>query len=68
MKNGETVFYSTGRAMVRARVETVHRDATVSVKALFYVDDKGNDVPGYLGFKVRLASWNEQFTPPFSGH
>lgn len=53
MKKGDSVLYSTGNSDVRARVETMHRDGSVTVKALFYVSD-GKDVPGYLGFKYRM--------------
>lgn len=52
----QTVFYSPwGRAVtIRARIETVHRDGTLTVRALFH-HAEGADVPGYLGFKYRLG-------------
>nr|DAH84814.1 MAG TPA: hypothetical protein [Caudoviricetes sp.] len=53
MKKGDTVFYETKAAAVRARVTTVHRDGSVSVRALFFQRD-GKDIPGYLGFICRL--------------
>lgn len=53
MQKGDTVFYSTGSADVRAKVVTLHRDGSVTVLAQFYVRG-GRDVPGYLGFKYRL--------------
>lgn len=53
MSKGDTVFYTTGGATVRARVETVHRDGTATVQALFYFRE-GKDAPGYLGFKYRM--------------
>jgi hypothetical protein len=53
MKKGDTVFYSTGSAVIRARVRTRHRDGSVTVTALFYLSD-GEDVPGYLGFRYRI--------------
>lgn len=52
-KKGDQLTYNTGSADIRARVETAHRDGSVTVTALFY-QDKGKDVPGYLGFKYRL--------------
>lgn len=53
-KKRDAVFYSTGAATIRARVETVHRDGSISVRALFYLNDHGADVPGYLGFLYRM--------------
>ncbi|GAA5544238.1 MULTISPECIES: hypothetical protein [Hyphomicrobiales] len=53
MQKGSGVLYNTGSADVRARIETMHRDGSVTVRALFYHRD-GKDVPGYLGFKYRL--------------
>lgn len=54
MRKGDGVFYSTGSAVVRARVERMHRDGDMTVKALFYQDREGRDTPGYLGFNCRL--------------
>ena len=51
MKRLDTVFYGVGAATVRARVETLHRDGTVTVGAQFFVDAEGKDVPGYLGYR-----------------
>lgn len=48
------VVYSTGSSDVRANVVTVHKDGSLTVKAHFYIDKEGNDIPGYLGFKYRL--------------
>ena len=45
--------YGTAQAS-RARVDTVHRDGTFTVVALFY-QRKGEDVPGYLGCKYRMG-------------
>lgn len=53
MKKGEALIYSTGSSEVRARVETAHRDGSITVRAMFY-QNNGKDVPGYLGFKYRL--------------
>lgn len=61
MQKGDTVFYSTGSADVRARVERLHRDDSVTVTALFYVGSDGEDVPGYLGFKYRM--WADDVRP-----
>lgn len=53
LTKGQTVFYSTGSAIVRATVKTLHRDGSITVTALFYQRD-GKDVPGYLGFPIRM--------------
>lgn len=52
----QTVFYTPwGESVaIRARVETVHRDGTLTVLALFH-HAEGSDVPVYLGFKYRLG-------------
>jgi hypothetical protein len=39
----------------RARVVRIHRDGTVTVKALFQVGPDGKDIPGYLGFEYRIS-------------
>lgn len=52
---GDTVFYTTNSATVRASVQTIHRDDSVTVEAKFFHDPlTGKDLPGYLGFKLRL--------------
>lgn len=56
MRKGDTVFYNTGSADVRARIERRHRDDSVTVTAMFYVGSDGKDVPGYLGFKYRMSA------------
>jgi len=62
---GDTVFYrSAAGVIVRASIATMHRDGSVSVAAQFYVDDAHADLPGYLGFKFRLASDDLYLSPP----
>lgn len=54
MRKGDNVLYNTGSSDVRARIERMHRDGSVTVRALFYQNANGEDVPGYLGFKYRM--------------
>ena len=56
MKKRGIVIYSIRSSDVRAQVQTVHRDRTVTVKALFYLSADGKAIPGYLGFKYRMAA------------
>lgn len=54
MKKGQTVFYKSDRTLtIRGRVECVHRDGSATVRALFMVDDRGEDRAGYLGYLDR---------------
>ena len=55
MKPRDHVTY-TNRwgARVRCYVKRVHKDRTATVEAMFSLNEDGGDVPGYLGFKVRL--------------
>lgn len=51
-----TVYYTpfAGFTVVRARVQTVHRDGKLTLKALFFLtDDKTADRGGYLGYLYR---------------
>lgn len=54
-KRQKVFFTPWGQSLtIRASVETVHRDGTLTVRALFHHAD-GADVPGYLGFTYRLG-------------
>jgi hypothetical protein len=53
-KKNDKVTYNTGSAKVRGFVTTVHKDGSLTVKAMFYVGDDGKDIPGYLGFNYRV--------------
>lgn len=52
-RKGDCVFYSAGSDTVRARVECRHRDGSLTIGALFFVDEHGADRPPYLGYKYR---------------
>lgn len=43
------------KGATRYRVETAHCDGSYTVRALFHIDDAGNDRPGFLGFKYRVC-------------
>lgn len=43
-------LYARTRYVVLQR----HRDGTVTVKAMFFLDEEGKDRPGYLGYKYRV--------------
>jgi hypothetical protein len=57
MWKGQHCTYTThgGDMTFRARVVRIHRDGTVTVKALFQVGPDGKDIPGYLGFEYRIS-------------
>jgi hypothetical protein len=71
MTKGDMVFYSTNAGMFRGRVETMHRDGSVSVLVqhrLVLADPEDNVGgyhvrPGYFGFRVRLDSSDLRLTP-----
>jgi ribosomal protein L35AE/L33A len=57
MKKGDEVFYTTQTgAVIRARVERVHRDGSITVRALFEQRDGKDVVPGHLGYRYRMSS------------
>lgn len=53
-KKRDTVTYGPVGCAVRGYVDIVHRDGSVTVKAMFHVDANGKDLPGYLGFRYRV--------------
>lgn len=53
-RKGDTVFYTNSAGTFSARVESVHRDGTFTVTALFPVYDGKEVHGGYLGFKYRV--------------
>jgi hypothetical protein len=54
---GDSVTDSAAAAY-RYRVETVHRDGTYTVQALFALDEHGKDQPGFLGYRYRVSANN----------
>lgn len=59
-KKHDAVLYSTGSGTVRGVVATVHQDGSLTVKAMFYLNDKAKDIPSYLGFKYRVWPADQQ--------
>lgn len=53
-KKNDTLYYLTGKNRVRSRVKTAHRDGSVTVHAMFFLDIKGADSGPYLGFNFRI--------------
>jgi len=60
LTKGQSCFYRPGNRndciVIRSRVETVHRDGSYSIIALFYLDANGEDRAGYLGFRYRVGA------------
>lgn len=53
MTKGDAVTYKVPSGTIRAIVDTMHKDGSVTVRAMFFTEG-GKDAPGHLGFKVRL--------------
>lgn len=56
MKPADSVSYALNDGRVMARVITVHKDSTVSIRARFFVDASGRQQLGYLGYRYRVAA------------
>lgn len=53
MRKGDTVFYKSGKSIVRAKVLTAHRDGSAKVEARFFYDE-GKDRGPFLGYKYEI--------------
>lgn len=54
---GAVVFYRAFAGhRIRARIRTCHKDGSFTIEAMFALDDNGKDIPGYLGYKYRIAA------------
>jgi hypothetical protein len=58
MKKGDVVVYPVWfapRRVIRARIERVHRNGEVSIRAVCEIDQDGKDRGGYIGYRYRVA-------------
>jgi hypothetical protein len=54
-KRNDFVTYTVRKQVISARIDRAHRDGTLTLTALFFRDDAGNDLPGYLGYRYRVS-------------
>lgn len=52
-KKNDTVFYTSGRDIVRAKVLVAHRDGSAKVQAQFFVRE-GRDQGVFIGYEYEL--------------
>lgn len=53
-KLGDTVTYRVRSNTFQGKVRRAHRDGTYTVETQFVLDDKGEVVPGFLGYRYQI--------------